>query len=77
MPIPCPDLEAHQQAAVILFEGGPQGDGAGLGELDGVAGEVEQGLAQAGRVAPGFRRSVVHRERSPLAPALSAIRERT
>ena len=50
MPIPGVfDLETHQQAvAVAGFEAGPQGDRP-VGEFDGVAGEVEQALAQAGR----------------------------
>jgi hypothetical protein len=45
-------LEAHQNLFAALFEqAGTQSDGTTLGELDGVAGVVEQGLPQPGRVA--------------------------
>ncbi|MNZ63145.1 hypothetical protein D3C78_812840 [compost metagenome] len=45
-------LEAQQIAADQLAQHPhPQGDGARIGELDGIAGIVEQGLAQPGDVA--------------------------
>jgi hypothetical protein len=46
------DLEAHPHVLALPgFQAGPQGDPAGGGEFHRVAGEVEQALAQAGRVA--------------------------
>ena len=46
------DLEAHPHVLAIPgFQAGPQGDLAAGGEFHRVAGEVEQALAQAGRIA--------------------------
>jgi hypothetical protein len=64
------DREAHQQiVAALLDQSGTDADGAALGELDRVAGEVEQGLAQARRITAQPRRHavVVDLDREPLA----------
>jgi hypothetical protein len=50
------DLEAHQQFIARLFQQPARRTMALLGELDGVAGIVEQRLAQARRVAAQPRR---------------------
>ena len=46
------DLKTHQEIIAIgVQQDGAQGNGALLGEFDGVAGVIKQGLAQPGRVA--------------------------
>ncbi len=45
------NLETHQQVVAVFFQQkGAQRDAATLGEFDGVAGKVEQRLAQAGGI---------------------------
>jgi hypothetical protein len=53
------DFETHQQlVALALQELCAQGNAAVLGELDRIAGEVEQGLAQPGGIAAQHGRYV-------------------
>ena len=61
------DLETDDRVgAGGLVGGDPNGDLTGLGELDGVAGEVGEHLAQAVRVADHHRRDRVVEERDQL-----------
>lgn len=57
-----PDLE---RAALLLQQQRAQTNLASFGELDRVAGKVEQGLPQSGDVAPQPERPVVDRASTP------------
>ena len=67
------DLKAHQHAVMVLVQQQrAQGNGAVVGELDGVGGEVEQRLTQAGRISaqPGRNPRAFHFEFQPLGSCL-------
>jgi len=63
------DRELHQQVVAVVFkEQGAQHDTTCVGELDGIAGEVKQGLAQPHRIPaqPGRHRVAVDLDREAL-----------
>ena len=72
MPVSCTSKRTSRSSPSVFQQSGAQGDGALLGELDGVAGVVEQGLAQPGRVAAQPLRHLVavDLDRQPLGPGL-------